>query len=63
MAWWNFGLWGNKKRDSDYEAQALQSEWVPTTDASPHTPAPAAATPASDDAAVFLDRVYSNQDC
>ena len=63
MAWWNFGLWGRKKSDSDYEAQALQSEWVPPTDASLQVPVPETVKPASDDAAVFLDRVYSNQDC
>ncbi len=62
MAWWNFGLWG-KKRDSDYEAQALQSEWVPPTEAALQPPVPEGAMLASDDAAVFLERVYSNQDC
>lgn len=62
MAWWNFGGW-RRKRDSDYEAQALHSEWVPPTGTSDQAPVPVAVTPASDDAAVFLDRVYSNQDC
>lgn len=63
MAWWNFGLWG-RKRDDDYEAQALRSGWVPPTETSVQASVPAAAAKStSDDAAVFLDRVYTNQDC
>ncbi len=62
MVWWKFWF-RSGKRDHDYEVEALQSGWVPPTELASVAPAQGAASQSADDTAVFLDRVYINQDC
>ena len=62
MAWWNVG-WLRKRQVEDHDAQAMHSEWVPTLTSSLPAGAASEARAPADDAAVFLDRVYTNQDC
>lgn len=62
MAWWN--VWfGRGKREQDYEGEALQSGWVAPIELPVAPIAQVEVTAGVEDAALFLDRVYTNQAC